>query len=71
MADETRNPESIAPVEKLDPTLWKPTEDDWKFFRKTISEDETEVRRRVLYIQAKCVVPEVLQSAGALTVMVL
>jgi len=53
MANKVDNPEGRAPVEKLDPALWESTEDDWKFFRKTISEDEAEVRRRVLDIQAK------------------
>ena len=57
MVDQGKNPEDIYPADSLDPSLWHPTEEDWKFFSKTISEDEDEVRRRVLDIQAKCAVP--------------
>jgi len=47
--------EQQLPIEELDPTIWESTADasEKEFFRKTISEDEAEVRQRVIDVQAK------------------
>jgi hypothetical protein len=51
------NREPTRIVDKLDSSFWKPIGDDLEFLKKAISEDESEMRKRVLEIQAKYAPP--------------
>lgn len=54
MVDIAKSLEVPAPVNQiLDPSLLKPTHEEWSYLCTTISEDTEEVKERILEIQKK------------------